>query len=126
MVKINKVQALLYSKCKELGYTVYDEVPEKGPSFPCVVIGDIKVEELEMKDEGHSYNFQINVFSIYNGKFEANEMIEKIETNMKDCNDTELEDNYYIDSVEISNCEVFKTETCYQGIANLLIDVINI
>ncbi|KGJ49704.1 tail completion protein gp17 [Paraclostridium dentum] len=126
MVKINKVQALLYSKCKELDYTVYDEVPEKGPSFPCVVIGDIKVEELEMKDEGHSYNFQINVFSIYNGKFEANEMIERIETNMKDCNDTELEDNYYIDSVEISNCEVFKTETCYQGIANLLIDVINI
>lgn len=126
MVKINKVQALLYSKCKELGYTVYDEVPEKGLSFPCVVIGDIKVEELDMKDEGHSYNFQINVFSIYNGKFEANEMIEKIEVNMHDCNDTELEDNYYIDSVEISNCEVFKTETCYQGIANILIDVINI
>lgn len=57
MVKINKVQALIFSKCKELGYTVYDEVPVEGPSFPCVVIGDIKVEELDIKDEGHSYNF---------------------------------------------------------------------
>lgn len=126
MVKINRVQALIFSKCKEIGYTVYDEVPEEGPSFPCVVIGDIKVEELDMKDEGHSYNFQINVFSNYNGKFEANEMIEKIESNIHSCNGKELEDNHYVDKVSVSNCEVFKTEQCYQGMANILIDVMNI
>lgn len=126
MVKINKVQALVYLKCKELGYTVYDEVPEKGPSFPCVVIGDIKVEELDIKDEGYSYNFQINIFSTYSGKFEANEMIEKIESNIHSCNGNELEANYYVDNVKVLNCDVFKTEQCYQGVANILIDVINI
>lgn len=126
MVKINKVQALLYSKCKELGYTVYDEIPEKGPSFPCVVIGDIKVEELNMKDEGHSYNFQLNVFSVYNGKFETNEIIENIEANMRSCSGQELENNHYVDNIKVLNCDVFKTEQCYQGITNILIDVINI
>ena len=126
MVKINKVQALLYSKCKELGYTVYDEVPEKGPSFPCVVIGDIKVEELSMKDEGHSYNFQLNVFSVYNGKFETNEIIENIEANMRSCSGQELENNHYVDNIKVLNCDVFKTEQCYQGIVNLLVDVIDI
>lgn len=126
MVKINRVQSLLYKKCKELGYTVYDEVPEKGPTFPCVVIGDIKVEELEMKDEGHSYNFQLNVFSIYNGKFEANKIIENIESVMYECDGEEIENNHYIDNVKVLNCDVFKTEECYQGICNLLVDVINI
>jgi hypothetical protein len=126
MVKINKVQALLYSKCKELGYTVYDKVPEKDVRFPCVVIGDINVDELEIKDEGFAYSFLLNVFSVYNGKFEANEMIENIESVMHGCNGQEIEANHYIDNVRVINCNVSDEETYYQGTVNLLVDVVNI
>lgn len=125
MVKINKIQSLIYKKCKSL-VVVYDEVPSDNISFPCIVIGDIKVEKLKTKTECNLYNFQLNIFSTYSGKFETNNIVEKLENGLSSLEGSELDKNYYIDNISIEDCNIFKTEQCYQGIVNVAISTISL
>lgn len=125
MVIINKVQSMLYKCCKKAIDNVYDEVPTD-KVFPCIVIGDIVVDSEDSKETYFKYSFDINVFSIYSGKKEANEIIEKLINLLNECIDKELQENHLVDDVKLVNASVFKIEGAYQGKANITIDIFEI
>lgn len=120
MVILNKVQAMLYRCCVKAVESVYDEVPED-LVFPCVVIGDIGASKLECKDDIYRYSVMLNVFSIFNGKKEANEIIENITKLLNKCKNEEIEVNHTVDSVSFPTIKIAKTADCYQG--ELLVEV---
>lgn len=125
MVIINKVQAMLYECCLKAVANVYDEVPED-KVFPCVVIGDINVKAMESKEDLFSYTFDLNVFSMFNGKKEANKIIEDIIVHLGECVELELQDNHYVDDVQLIDAKIFKIEGLYQGKALISIDIFEI
>lgn len=120
MVILNKVQTMLYKCCLNALNNVYDEVP-KELVFPCVVIGDISATKLDCKEDMYKYSVTLNVFSIFNGKKEANEIIENIAKLLKENINEELELNHTVDDVDFPTIRVFKTADCYQG--ELLVEV---
>ena len=77
MIPINELQAKIYQVLSKLDIDVYDEVVEEA-SLPLINIGDYTISSYEHKDKGFSFNWNIGIYTEYEGKKQVNELVSKV------------------------------------------------
>ena len=120
MIPINELQAKMYQALNELGIDVYDEVVEDA-KMPLIAIGDYNFSAMDYKGSGFSFNWNLNIYTDYEGKKQVNELVSKAIKCMQKINGANLGDNYLIDDVMPSEANVSRSEGYY--IANLIMKI---
>ena len=120
MIPINGLQAKIYQALKGVGVKVYDEVQE-GATMPLISIGDYILSSLEFKDDGFSFNWNINIYTEYEGKKQVNELVSKTIECLYELIGEDLSDIYSIDEVILNEANINRLEGFY--IANLSIRI---
>jgi hypothetical protein len=120
MIPINSLQAKIYQALQNVGIKVYDEVQE-GVTMPLISIGDYILSSLEFKDNGFSFNWTINIYTEYEGKKQANELVSKTIECMYELIGEDLSDTYSIDEVMLNEANINRLEGFY--VANLSIRI---
>ena len=116
MIPINSLQAKIYQALQGVGIKVYDEVQD-GASMPLISIGDYIMSSLECKDDGFSFNWTINVYTVYEGKKQVNELVSKTIKHLYDLVGKDLSENYCINDVILNEANINRLEGFY--VANL-------
>ena len=120
MIPINSLQAKIYEKLNALDIKVYDEVQE-GATMPLISIGDYILSSLEFKDNGFSFLWTINIYTEYEGKKQANELVSKTIECLYELIGEDLSDIYSIDEIILNEANVNRLEGFY--VANLSIRI---
>ena len=120
VIPINSLQAKIYEKLNALDIKVYDEVQE-GATMPLISIGDYILSSLEFKDNGFSFLWTINIYTEYEGKKQANELVSKTIECLYELIGENLSDNYLIDEVILNEANINRNEGYY--IANISIKI---
>ena len=120
MIPINNLQAKIYQALKGVGVKVYDEVQE-GATMPLISIGDYILSSLELKDDGFSFNWTINIYTEYEGKKQVNELVSKTIECLYNLIGEDLNDIYSIDEVILNEANINRLEGFY--VANLSIRI---
>ena len=123
MIPINNLQAKIYQALSKVGIDVYDEVVEDA-KMPLISIGDYDFSTMDIKGDGFSFNWTLNIYTDYEGKREVNELVSKAIECMQKINGTNLGDNYLIDDVMPNEASVNRTEGYYVANLNMKIDII--
>ena len=116
MIPINSLQGKIYQALQNVGIKVYDEVQE-GAAMPLISIGDYIMSSLEFKDNGFSFNWTINVYTVYEGKKQVNELVSKTIKHLYDLVGKDLSENYCINDVILNEANINRLEGFY--VANL-------
>ena len=116
MIPINDLQAKIYQALQNVGIKVYDEVQE-GATMPLISIGDYVLSSLELKDNGFSFNWTINIYTEYEGKKQVNDLVSKTVKCMYELTGEDLNDTYSINEVMLNEANVSRLEGFY--VANL-------
>ena len=116
MIPINSLQAKIYQALQGVGIKVYDEVQE-GAMMPLISIGDYIMNSLEIKDNGFSFNWTINIYTEYEGKKQVNELVSKTIECLYELTGENLSDIYSIDEVILNEANISRLEGFY--VANL-------
>lgn len=122
---INEVQTEIYKVASALVPNVYDEVDED-IKFPCILIGDIYIEQTATKVEEYKYSFDLSIYSIKSGKKESNAIADNLSKGLKDLKGTVLKKFFEIDSVTIPSINVYKAETCFRADVKVDLEVVEI
>ena len=109
LLPINEYQRNIYEKIKEIGYKVFDEVPAD-ENLPLVTISDYTLEEGSTKNEDYIFTQKIDIYSLYEGKKQVNEMTANVIAKVKEVANTELNQNYFIDYVKLEGSDVRRLE----------------
>lgn len=109
MIPINDYQTIVYNKLKETEYKVFDEVPQD-ESLPVVMISDYVLAEGECKDESYVIQQQIDIYSLYDGKKEVNEMVSVALSKIKELICTEINDEYSIGYIMLLESQITRLE----------------
>ena len=109
MLPINEYQRKLYEKIKEIGYKVFDEVPAD-EELPLVTISDYTLEEGSTKNDDYIFTQKIDIYSLYEGKKQVNEMASNVIAKVKEVANTDLNKNYFIDYVKLDESNVTRLE----------------
>ena len=120
MIPINNLQAKIYQALKGVGVKVYDEVQE-GATMPLISIGDYILSSLEYKGRGFSFSWTINIYTEYEGKKQANELVSKTIESLYNLIGKNLNEVYSIDEVMLNEANINRLEGFY--IANLSIRI---
>ena len=123
MIPINNLQAKIYQALSKVGVDVYDEVVE-GAKMPLISIGDYDFSTMDIKGDGFSFNWTLNIYTDYEGKREVNELVSKAIECMYELNGVDLDDNYSIDDVVPNSAAVSRNEGYYIANLNMKIDII--
>ena len=116
MIPINDLQAKIYQILQGVGIKVYDEVQE-GATMPLISIGDYNLSSLELKDNGFSFLWTINIYTEYEGKKQVNELVSKTIEYLYRLIGENLSDTYSINEVMLNEANVSRLEGFY--VANL-------
>ena len=116
MIPINSLQAKIYQALQNVGIKVYDEVQE-GATMPLISIGDYIMNSLEIKDNGFSFNWTINIYTEYEGKKQVNELVSKAIECLYELIGEDLSDTYSIGEVMLNEANINRLEGFY--VANL-------
>ena len=122
MIPINELQVKIYQALNELGIDVYDEVVEDA-KMPLIAIGDYNFSAMDYKGSGFSFNWNLNIYTDYEGKKEVNELVSKSIECMCELNGANLNDSYSIDSVALNDANVSRSEGYYIANLNIKIDI---
>lgn len=109
LLPINEYQRKLYEKIKEIGYKVFDEVPAD-EELPLVTISDYTLEEGSTKNDDYIFTQKIDIYSLYEGKKQVNEMASNVIAKVKEVANTDLNKNYFIDYVKLDESNVTRLE----------------
>ena len=109
LLPINEYQRKLYEKIKEIGYKVFDEVPAD-EELPLVTISDYTLEEGSTKNDDYIFTQKIDIYSLYEGKKQVNEMASNVIAKVKEVANTDLNKNYFIDYVKLDESNVARLE----------------
>ena len=109
MLPINGYQKIVYSKLKETEYKVFDEVPQD-ESLPVVMISDYVLAEGESKDESYVIQQQIDIYSLYDGKREVNEMVSVVLSKIKELICTPIDEEYSIGYIMLLESQITRLE----------------
>ena len=109
LLPINEYQRKLYEKMKEIGYKVFDEVPAD-EELPLVTISDYTLEEGSTKNDDYIFTQKIDIYSLYEGKKQVNEMASNVIAKVKEVANTDLNKNYFIDYVKLDESNVTRLE----------------
>ena len=109
LLPINEYQRKLYEKIKEIGYKVFDEVPAD-EELPLVTISDYTLEEGSTKNDDYIFTQKIDIYSLYEGKKQVNEMSSNVIAKVKEVANTDLNKNYFIDYVKLDESNVTRLE----------------
>ena len=109
MLPINEYQRIIYNKLLETGYKVFDEVPEN-ESLPVIMIGDYVLTEGETKDGDYIIQQKIDLYSLYDGKKEVNEMVSIVIEKVKEASQTEVNEEYSIGNIRLLDSEIARLE----------------
>lgn len=109
MLPINGYQTIVYSKLKETEYKVFDEVPQD-ESLPVVMISDYILSEGSMKDESYVIQQQIDIYSLYDGKKEVNEMVSVVLSKVKELISTPIDEEYSIGYIMLLESQITRLE----------------
>ena len=120
MIPINSLQAKIYQALQNVGIKVYDEVQE-GATMPLISIGDYIMSSLEYKGNGFSFNWTINIYTEYEGKKQANELVSKTIECLYELIGEDLSDIYSIDEIMLNEADINRLEGFY--VANLSIRI---
>ena len=120
MIPINDLQAKIYQALQGVGIKVYDEVQE-GATMPLISIGDYIMSSLEYKGNGFSFNWTINIYTEYEGKKQANELVSKTIECLYELIGEDLSDIYSIDEIMLNEADINRLEGFY--VANLSIRI---
>ena len=116
MIPINNLQAKIYQALQGVGIKIYDEVQEEA-TMPLISIGDYVLSSLELKDNGFSFNWTINIYTEYEGKKQVNELVSKTIECLYELTGEGLSDAYSINEVMLNEANVSRLEGFY--VANL-------
>ena len=122
MIPINSLQAKMYQALQGVGIKVYDEVQE-GATMPLISIGDYVTSSLELKDNGFSFNWTINIYTEYEGKKQVNELVSKTVEYLYQLTGEDLNDTYSIDEVILNEANVNRLEGFYVANLNIRIEI---
>ena len=109
MLPINDYQRIIYNKLLETGYKVFDEVPEN-ENLPVIMIGDYVLTEGETKDDDYIIQQKIDLYSLYDGKKEVNEMVSITIEKVKEASQTEVSEEYSIGNIRLLDSEITRLE----------------
>lgn len=109
LLPINEYQRKLYEKIKEIGYKVFDEVPAD-EELPLVTISDYTLEEGSTKNDDYIFTQKIDIYSLYEGKKQVNEMASNVIAKVKEVANTDLNKNYFIDYVKLDESNITRLE----------------
>ena len=109
LLPINEYQRKLYEKIKEIGYKVFDEVPAD-EELPLVTISDYTLEEGSTKNDDYIFTQKIDIYSLYEGKKQVNEMASNVIAKVKEVANTDLNKNYFVDYVKLDESNVTRLE----------------
>ena len=109
LLPINEYQRKLYEKIKEIGYKVFDEVPAD-EELPLVTISDYTLEEGSTKNDDYIFTQKIDIYSLYEGNKQVNEMASNVIAKVKEVANTDLNKNYFIDYVKLDESNVTRLE----------------
>ena len=109
MLPINDYQRIIYNKLLETGYKVFDEVPEN-ENLPVIMIGDYVLTEGETKDDDYIIQQKIDLYSLYDGKKEVNEMVSIAIEKVKEASQTEVSEEYSIGNIRLLDSEITRLE----------------
>ncbi len=122
MIPINNLQAKIYQALSSLNIDVYDEVLEDA-TMPLITIGDYAISSMEYKGYGFSFNWNLNIYTDYEGKKQVNELVSKTIECMYELNGVNLDDIYSINDVMINESNVTRNEGYYVASLNIKIDI---
>ena len=119
MINLSSYQGAIYEKLTSLGYDVYDEVPENA-KFPYIVIGDIEFQESQFHFED-MLDIKVNllVWSMWEGKKEANDISSNIVTNFINLEGIEA-GNQSLYRFSLGNSSIKRLDGVYCG--NLILE----
>lgn len=121
MININEYQKKIYEIITSTNYKVYDEVP-KDEELPLIVIGDYTLSDGNIKNESYTFTQTINIYSLYNGKKEINEMVSVTLDKLFSLVNEYVNDTFFISDIKLLESQVQREE---EGIyiANLNIQI---
>ena len=116
MIPINNLQAKIYQALQGVGIKVYDEVQEEA-TMPLISIGDYNLSSIGYKDNGFSFLWTINIYTEYEGKKQANELVSKTIESLYGLVGEDLSEEYCINDVMLNEANINRLEGFY--VANL-------
>ena len=122
MIPINELQAKIYQVLSKLDIDVYDEVVEDA-KMPLVAIGDYILSPTDYKGIGFSLNWNLNIYTDYEGKKEVNELVGKAINYMYELIGSDLSNEYSVNDVMLNDANVSRNEGYYMASLNIKIDI---
>ena len=78
--------------------------------MPLVTISDYTLEEGSTKNDDYIFTQKIDIYSLYEGKKQVNEMASNVIAKVKEVANTDLNKNYFIDYVKLDESNVTRLE----------------
>ena len=122
MIPINDLQSKIYQTLNSLDIDVYDEVVEEA-SLPLINIGDYTISSYEYKDKGFSFNWNIGIYTEYEGKKQVNELTSKVIKCMYELIEANLNNFYFIDDITLNEAQITRNEGYYVANLSVKIDI---
>lgn len=121
MLPINDYQVIIYNKLKETEHKVFDEVPQD-EALPVIMISDYSLMEGDTKNDDYIFQHKIDLYSLYDGKKEINNMVSLTISKMKELIYTPINESYNIGYVKLLQSEILRLEDGLY-VANLLFQI---
>ena len=103
MIPINDLQNKIYVKLCELeNVKIYDEVIES-TTMPFVNLADYTLQYEEYKDDGYIFEWDINIYSTYEGKKEVNNLLASIIDKLLELNECKINEKWEFIDVRFNN-----------------------
>ena len=121
MLDLNKYQALVFAKLKELEIEVevYDKIPANA-KFPFIVLSDFTISDDLIKDyECLAIEQKLEIWSDYAGKKEINRILHDVYESITELHGIEIENNKVFDSIYLMPSTVQEVEGFFN--ANLFV-----
>ena len=108
LIPLNDYQRTIYNLLVKTDYKVFDEVPQDEVP-PLISIGDYILSEGTTKGS-LSISQQIDLYSLYEGKFEINTMVSCVLDVLAEAENSSINDTFFISIMKLGESSITRLE----------------